>query len=204
MRRERTDLGDRCDRTAARWARRIVGVAAAITLAAAGPALAAPPGTSPYVDSTFDVIAHGHDPVVGDVSVFVNATRDSAGWTVQVSASGGIECEWWGVAGNHFTNASGELGVQTDSPDSIGDCDGAFMHVFVVAEFTTRASPPVSFSGTGVHCLATTAEAHGFEATVWVAHSSFAEPIEIATADTHYVASEGYCHSTGTPGAPTP
>jgi hypothetical protein len=163
------------------------------------PAMASPLGASPFVDSTFDVIAHGNDANVGDFSVFVNAEEVDDGWNIQVSAEGGISCYWEGVAGDHFTETSGELGVQTDDPASSDDCNGAFMHVFVVAEFATTESVGRSIlRDNGQICVGTEAEAHYFVATVVVTHDDFAEPVEIVTTDTHYsTIVEGFCHATG-------
>ena len=170
------------------------------------PAIASPPGTGPFVDSTFDVIAHGNDGNVGDFSVFVNAEEVDDGWNIQIRAEGGIECYWEGVAGDNFTETSGELGVQTDDPASSDDCDGAFMHVFVFAEFETTESGGRSIlRDNGQHCVGAEAEAHYFEATVVVRHDGFAQQqVKIVTTDTHYsTIVEGFCHATGTPGNPS-
>lgn len=168
------------------------------------PVLAAPPSAAPWVESTFDVIAHGYDTNVGDFSVFVNAEEVDDGWNVQIRAEGGINCYWEGVAGDNFTDTSGELGVQTNDPGSSDDCGGAFMHVFVAAEFTTNESHQRSSTrDDGQHCVGTGAEAHYFEATVDVTHDAFAQPVGIVTTDTHYVTVDGFCHVTGTAGNPS-
>ncbi len=167
------------------------------------PVLATPPGTTEFVASGFDVIAHGEDANVGAFSVFVNAEEVDDGWNVQIRAEGGIDCYWEGVTGDHFTETSGEVGVQTDSPDSSDDCAGDFMHVWVYAEFvTTTSQAKESVRDDGLHCVGTRASADYFEATVVVTHDVMAEPVEIVTTDTHYWTMDGFCHATGTPGSP--